>query len=265
MKTLYRIGASLRSTVNENSMLLTQEENEIMSYRKINKKDSDYFSDLIIDNYSKTDLCIHKQNLRSKEEKRPFTGDFSHYFENPIEHSFIVVTIFANIKDNSEEIIDEDGNHIVIYGEYPQKLINIDTTGEIPTGKKYSFIKKDENDKKSLISYKEYICNGIKYVKIDGLYYKVLPIEWVKDNKTNALIMTKKQLFNFDLSEEEFEVFLNKYFSKDIIPSYVKSLDSIESIISSNIAIQMLMNKENISIADLELDNESKLALRRKQ
>jgi hypothetical protein len=27
----------------------------------------------------------------------------------------------------------------------------------------------------------------------------------------------------------------------------------------------MLMNKENISIADLELDNESKLALRRKQ
>jgi hypothetical protein len=189
---------------------------------------------------------------------------------------------YSLIKDKCKVTFEGTDFLKVTYGEYPTKRLYgtaefnhyLETHNpiECATGKTYSINANFDNNSKEfkLQELKEYKIYGGKYVKVnDDVWFLVTELEWGVELKRN-LAVCLDTLFagiDYDLTKDIYESELNrfiiKYFAKEIIPSKSRNVDKINDMISNDIALQMLMNKQNLTIEDLELDSESKLVLRR--
>ena len=78
-----------------------------------------------------------------------------------------------------------------------------------------------------------------------------------KDRK----IITRKHLIVNSNGGSYVKSFIIKYFLHDVIPSNIKT--DVHDVVKSNIGYQLLINKNNINEADLELDEGNKLVLKR--
>ncbi len=219
-----------------------------------------------------------------------FLGYYSSYikgFYYPLGYDslsvgYLPIIKYDLIKDRCKKIAEYPDYLLVSFGEYPikrvedyQKLnwfLNVHKSGFYETGKTYrineNFNKKDKPFK--LQELKEYEIDGKKYVKIDDkTWFEVNELEWLVDVNKNKAVCTCTPFagLNFDLwndvENSDLNKFIMKYFAKEILPSKSRNVDKINEMISSDIALQMLMNKQNLTVEDLELDSESKLVLRR--
>ena len=168
-------------------------------------------------------------------------------------------------KDDSIDVLDFDPkNQLIIfeYGEYPQEKLEFTNLNESETGKVYHALEVDSTGKEKLISLIEYYDekHNVRYVKYNGEKYKVSPIEWMLDTKDRK-ITTRKHLIVNSNGGSNVKSFIIKYFLHDIIPSNIKT--DVHDVVKSNIGYQLLINKNNINEADLELDEGNKLVLKR--
>jgi hypothetical protein len=184
---------------------------------------------------------------------------------------YLPIIDYSLIKDKCE--IEEETNYckFVRFGEYPDYRLNIVDKPDLKiyeTGKTYSVPSGFATNKIEQI--KEYEIDGRKCVRLgNGQWYKVNTLTWYVDLEHNKAICYTIPFAGIDFTcEDNMEnsalyKYLVKHFSKDIIPSKSRNISKINEMVSSDIAIQMLMNKQNITINDLEIEGESKLVLRR--
>lgn len=206
-------------------------------------------------------------------------------------HGYLPKINYELIKDKCEVVKSSAGYLIVTFGEYPEDKLSEVESKEISaymstnwhkslTGKTYTSVKNSiltdtgqwilTFDSSKLLTSREYEYKGKKYIETDnGEWFRVNKIEWIVNLKTGKAICPTvlfsgiNFLVNQDIRGSNLDKYLMKFFSKEIIPSKSRNVDKINDMISNDIALQMLMNKQNLTIEDLELDSESKLVLRR--
>ncbi len=197
------------------------------------------------------------------------------------EVGYLPIVSYDGIKNHCK-IIEKRGNYLkVAYGEYPctQEYIEDEKLNEIieknpeiyETGKTYSINANYDNPEKEfkLKRLKEYEINGKKYVRLNyAAWFLVEDLVWLVDLKDNKAICMTIPFggidydLNADIYSSPLDRYINKYFYDEIVPSKNRDLDKINEMVSSDIAIQMLMNKLNLGVENLEIDGENKLVLR---
>lgn len=189
--------------------------------------------------------------------------------------------ISANVLN---EVRGMNGILEVEYGEYPQTVVSNELAISLQraysdklinkTGKSYTTI---ERPFESETVYDEYIYNGKKYIQINGndvnfgsflsndrmvekgvYWVEVEPIKWMVDEKAN-IALSKKALVS-GLKYNNVKGFLDKHFSKDIIPSALspKQLESSDYAESTYAEIEQkkayIKFQEYKRLADSEYD-----------
>ncbi len=202
---------------------------------------------------------------------------------------YLPVIDYSLIKDECE-VINVDKKILKAYfGEYPQnkltnselielkKIVDNSELKTFETGKRYSvparYVNSD-NEKEQygsnrIIQINEYEINDQKYVTLgNDKWFKVQKVLFIVDLKCDLAICPNILFAGLYFNPEkefitsDFNKFVTKCFSKDIVPSKSRNKKIIETV-SNDIVAQMLMNKQNISIDDLDLNGDSKLVLRR--
>lgn len=177
---------------------------------------------------------------------------------------------------------------IVKFGEYPQFVpcneiqqileMSYKNNKLIKAGKTYTFDSSKVHDNNSPfipITYEEYEYDCKKYVRIqansfyenrkfeltnhelykngDYVWVEVLPVRWLKDEKTGTLIslislvsgirfMDNKRKYNGNFNETEVYSFLNNYMLKDLFQGY-KLNNNLDDNILNNESVKKLTKK----------------------
>ncbi len=221
-----------------------------------------------------------------------YTGDCDDYYtknrfydKSSLKVGYLPAINYSLIKDSAKLIINkQDDSMLVEFGEYP--LVEENPLGWVTlssivskneekykTGKIYTYYKhftssneKPNNFKKAI----EYEINGHKYARTeDDIWFIVEKLRWSVDLKRDLACCLSVPFAGLDydlngnVEETDLNRFIIKYFSKEIIPSRKRNINKINQMVSDDILTQMIMNKENIEVEDLEIDGDSKLILRR--
>ena len=201
-------------------------------------------------------------------------------------------------------IFTSEYNHIASIfelGYYPQKLVEASLNEELEsrykknilpiTGKCYTYAEKG-----SLNDLLEFSFNGKAYVRMpirntdlfpyefmkkissDAVWVEVLPVKWV-NYVPNKIIVSRYGLIsgismydNFSLKHKKyigasirnFEYFIEKILFDDIMQLSSSHLLDLNDAVLNNPLAQVTMNKNNITMEDVELDGEGKLVRRKK-
>ncbi len=200
---------------------------------------------------------------------------------------YLPVVDYDLIKDKCQITSGSVHYLTVEFGEYPTVLMDnkectklsslihghesyYDTLKEYTFNNEYVFMDNPIFHQYFLTKAREYEIHGEKYARTtNNEWFRVEKLKWIVDLRNNLAYCLTVPFAGLDydlngnIEESDLNRFIMKYFSHEIIPSKGRNIDKINEMISSDIAIQMLMNKENISVENLEIEGESKLVLRR--
>lgn len=189
-------------------------------------------------------------------------------------------TKFSSIANEvKNKVINENGILEVEYGEYPQDIVEENTSKILEdlyqedkinrTGKKYKVswtYDEFEYQEKKYIRVKcdsncegQILSDGRTIQKENAYWVEVSPIKWIIDEKTNVAL-SKRILFagislgrpfsymtERDFDSTHIEYVLNNIFAEDIIPSISKEIVLEEEQIKSN-KTELVENKEKKKI-----------------
>ena len=202
---------------------------------------------------------------------------------------------YSSISSNiSNSVSNINGIVEVEYGEYPQDIVSEKISKELEelfsnkimhkTGKVYTSYFVSYHEKTSENEHIEYEYNGKKYIRFvckddycervalsdgrikekDGIYWiEVKPIKWLVDEKTDTAVSSKIICAGIPFStyydkkkfDPEIKIFMDKYLSKDIIPSKINVLSKVETKKEKGSILENLVQEINEIISIIENKN----------